>query len=138
MDLASLCSGHRPAAHELELIARFIGATNAGELASLAALFDEDAQVNDQLRNFWGRAEIGAWLEREIVGERIVLKALGIKKHYDVVMVSAEIRGDFETPPVLQPLIVDLYFTVKAPRILRLLILLARVGTQEPDIRRAS
>ena len=137
MDLTSLCSGIRASAVELGFVAEFVRATNAGDLESLAALFAEDAQVNDQLRNFWGHAEIRSWLEREIVGERVVLNALGIRKHYDVVMVNAEIRGDFETPWIPQPMVFDLYFTVHGSGIVRLLILLARADAPEPEIRRS-
>ncbi len=136
MDITSLCTGPAPSAEELVVVAEFVRATNAGELASLAALFATDAQVNDQLRNFWGIAEITAWLDREIIGERIELTMLRIRKHYDVVIVAAEIRGEFETPRVPQPMTIDLNFTILGSSIVRLLVLLARDDTPEPEIRR--
>ncbi len=138
MDIASLCAGSAFSADERSVVAEFVRATNAGEIESLAALFAEDAQVNDQLRNFWGREAIASWLRREIVGEKVELDALGIRKHYDVVMLSAGIRGDFERPRSAQPMTFDLHFTVRASRIVRLLVLLARVDTSEPELRRAS
>ncbi len=138
MDITSLCSGALPSGDELAAVAEFVRATNAGELAALAALFADDAQVNDQLRNFWGRAEIASWLEREIVGEQVQLNPLGVRKHYGVVMLNAQIRGDFETPRVPQPMVFDLYFTVHGTKIVRLLVLLARADAPEAEIRRAS
>ena len=131
------CSGISPSADELASVAELVRATKAGELETLTALFAADAQVNDQLRNFWGHAEIRSWLEREIVGEKVELNVLGITKHYDVVIVNAEIRGDFEMPRIPQPMVFDLYFTVHESRIVRLLILLARTDTPEPEIRRS-
>ena len=136
MDITSLFRRAAASADELAMVAEFVRATNAGDLKPLASLFAADAQVNDQLRNFWGRAEIVSWLDREIIGEKIELNALAIKRHYGVVILTAELRGDFETPRVPQPLIFDLQFTVQASRIVRLLILLVRTDTPEPEIRR--
>ena len=138
MDITSLCVGPAPSAQELAIVAEFVRATHAGELEALAALFAEDAQVNDQLRNFWGRQEITAWLDTEIIGERVELEILRIRKHYDVVIAAAEIRGEFEAPRLSQPMLIDLNFTVRDSKIVRLLVLLARDGTPEPDIRRVS
>ena len=136
MDITSLCAGPAPSAEELAVVAEFVRATNAGELASLEALFAADAQVNDQLRNFWGRDEIAAWLAAEIIGERVELTLLRIMKHYDVVIVAAEIRGEFEAARTAQPMTIDLNFTAQRGRIVRLLVLLAREDESEPDIRR--
>lgn len=137
MDIASLCSANLLSANERAVVVAFVRAINAGELEPLAALFADDAQVNDQLRNFWGIAQITSWLAREIVAEKVQLDARGIRKHYDVVMLTAGIRGEFEAPRVAQPMIFDLHFTVQGMLIVRLLILLARSETQEPEIRRA-
>ncbi len=136
MDITSLCAGPPPSAEELAVIAEFVRATNAGELAALQALFTADAQVNDQLRNFWGMEEIASWLAAEIVGERVELKLLRIKKHYEVVIAAAEIRGEFEAAPTAQPMTIDLNFTVQRSMIVRLLILLARDDASEPELRR--
>ena len=138
MDITSLCTGPAPSADELAVVAEFIESTNAADLTRLAKLFAPDAQVNDQLRNFWGLDEIASWLDREIVGEKVALTALGVRKHYDAVIVHAEIRGNFETARLLEPMLIDLHFTVKASRLIRLLLLLARNDSQEPDIRRSS
>ena len=136
MDITSLSAGPAPSAEELAVVAEFVRATNSGELASLQALFAADAQVNDQLRNFWGADEIAGWLATEIVGERVELRLLRIRKHYDVVIAAAEISGEFEAARTAQPMAVDLHFTVQGTKIVRLLILLARDDALEPDIRR--
>ncbi len=136
MDITALCSGKLLAADERAAAIAFVQATNAHELETLAALFADDALVNDQLRNFWGRDAITSWLAREIVGEKIELEARKVGKHYGVVMVNAEIRGDFEAPRVARPMVVDLHFTVRDARIVRLLVLLERADAPEPEIRR--
>jgi len=137
MDITSLYTGPTPSHDELAVVSEFVRATNAGELQQLVALFSQDAQVNDQLRNFWGLDEITSWIGREIVGEQVRLNAFSLKKHYDVVILNAEITGNFETPRVSQPMIFDLHFTVQSAKIIRLLILLARQDMPEPEIRRA-
>ena len=138
MDFTSLRMGNMTSNDELAVVAEFIKATNSGDLATLVALFAEDAQVNDQLRNFWGRAEIASWLEHEIVGEKVELDASDIKRHHDMVIVNAEMRGDFEMPRVSQRMVFDLYFAMREGKIVRLLILLVRADTKEPDIRRTT
>ncbi len=137
LDVRSLCSGNTFSTGERAVVAEFVRAVNAGEIEALAALFAEDAHVNDQLRNFWGREAIDGWLRREIVAENVELDVLAIRKHYDVVMLSAGIRGDFESPRTAWPMVFDLHFTLHGSRIVRLLILLARVDTSEPELRRA-
>lgn len=138
MDITSLCTGPPPSPDELAVVSEFVRATNAGELERLVALFSQDAQVNDQLRNFWGLDEITAWIDREIVGEQVRLNAASLKKHHDVVILNAEITGSFEIPRMPHPMIFDLYFTVREARIIRLLVLLARQDMPEPEIRRTA
>ena len=136
MDVKSLCSGNTFSTDERAVVTEFVRAVNAGKIEALVELFAEDALVNDQLRNFWGRGAIDEWLRREIVAVNVELDVLAIRKHYDVVMLSAGIRGDFESPCAAQPMGFDLHFTLHGSRIVRLLILLARVDTSEPELRR--
>ncbi len=137
MDVRLLCAGNSFSTDERAVVAEFVRAANVGEIEVLVELFAKDALVNDQLRNFWGRKAIGEWLRREIVAVNVELDVLAIRKHYDVVMVSAGIRGDFESPRAAQPMVFDLHFTLHESRIVRLLILLAHVDTSEPELRRA-
>ena len=136
MDIASLCT-EPPLSHdELAVVNAFLHALDANDLVTLVRLFAPDAQVNDQLRNFWGRDEIALWLDREIIGAKVRLVPRDVRKHYDVVLVTAEISGNFEAPPLAQPMVVDLHFTVRGSGIVRLLVLLARTDHPEPEIRR--
>ncbi len=98
-------------------------------------LFASDAQVNDQLRNFWGINSICGWLEHEIIGERVKITVLDVRKHYDVLILSTELRGDFVVTGMSQPVFVDIYFTIKDARIVRLQLLMIR-EQDEVDIRK--
>lgn len=114
----------------------FVAAVNAGDLRAVIGLFAPDAQVNDQLRNFWGINAICEWLEREIIGERVNIKVVDARRHYDVVILTTELRGDFAVTGMSQPVIVDIYFTIKDARIVRLQLLMVREDDEEADIRK--
>ena len=45
------------------------------------ATFAEDALVNDQLRDYWGKPAIREWAERDIIGERLTMKVTKLVNH---------------------------------------------------------
>ena len=51
------------------VIAAFVEATNSFDLEELVVTFADDALVNDQLRDYWGKTAIRGWAERDIIGE---------------------------------------------------------------------
>jgi hypothetical protein len=121
---------------EAAAVTDFVMAVNGGKHLFLSSLFAADAQVNDQLRNFWGSDAISDWLKQEIVDEHVKLTVRSVRKHYDVVILDAEMSGDFAATGLPQPLTVDMYITVHDAKIVRLLILLVRNEVAEPEIRR--
>lgn len=123
-----------PDAHRV--VSDFIAAVNGGDLRAVIGLFAPDAQVNDQLRNFWGIHAICEWLEREIIGERVHITAMDVRRHYDVVILAAGLRGDFAVAGMSQPVMVDIYFTIKDDKIVRLQLLMVRDDDEEADIRK--
>jgi ketosteroid isomerase-like protein len=58
------------------LVETYVAATNAFDLDRLLATFADDALVNDQLRDYWGKAAIREWAERDIIGERLTMNVL--------------------------------------------------------------
>jgi len=136
MNTASPAESSKLTPDEAAAVTKFVDAVNSGEIVPLARLFAADAQVNDQLRNFWGLDAIAAWLQREIVGEHVKLNVQGVRKHYDAVIVGAEMSGDFDATGMDKPLAVDLYFTMRSEQIVRLLVLLSRAEATEPEVRR--
>ena len=57
------------------LVAAIVEATNGYDLERLMATFADDALVNDQLRDYWGKAAIRRWAERDVIGEGLDRKS---------------------------------------------------------------
>jgi hypothetical protein len=105
------------------LIAAFVEATNSFDLERLMLSFADDALVNDQLRDYWGKAAIKDWAERDIIGERLTIAVTKVVRHYDNFIVTADIDGDFDKRGLPEPLVVAFYFTPHHDLIIQLIIL---------------
>src|SRR3984885_3342201 len=77
-------------------VAAYIHATNACDLDALLATFVDDALVNDQLQDYWGKEAIAAWAARDIISERMTLKVANIIQHYGHSIVTAHVDGLFD------------------------------------------
>jgi hypothetical protein len=55
------------------LVAAYVEATNSFDLERLLATFAEDALVNDQLRDYWGKPAVSEWAERDVIGARLTM-----------------------------------------------------------------
>jgi hypothetical protein len=105
------------------LIAAYVEATNSFDLERLLATFADDALVNDQLRDYWGKAAIREWAERDIIGERLTMVITTIIEHYGNFIVSANVDGNFDKRGLPDPLVLAFYFTPHDDRIVQLIIL---------------
>lgn len=105
------------------MVAAFVEATNNFDLDRLMVTFAEDALVNDQLRDYWGKAAIERWAERDIIGEKLTIAVTKVLKHYDGFVVTAEIDGNFDKRGLPDPLVMALYFTPHDDLIVQLIIL---------------
>jgi hypothetical protein len=105
------------------LVAAFVEATNSFDLEGLMVTFADDALVNDQLRDYWGKAAIRGWAERDIIGERLTIAATEVVKHYDNLIVTADIDGNFDKRGLPDPLVLAFYFTLHNDLIIQLIIL---------------
>src|ERR1700719_1735375 len=54
-------------------VAAYIKATNAFDLDGLLSTFADDAFVNDQLREYWGKQAIREWAAHDIIGDRFTM-----------------------------------------------------------------
>jgi hypothetical protein len=104
-------------------VAAYVAATNASDLDRLLATFADDALVNDQLRDYWGKAAIREWAERDIIGERLTMNVVGVIEHYGNFIVTANIDGDFDKRGLPEPLVLAFYFTPHDDQIVQLIIL---------------
>jgi ketosteroid isomerase-like protein len=105
------------------LIAEFVEAANSFDLERLMVTFADDALVNDQLRDYWGKAAIKDWAERDIIGERLTIAVTKVVRHYDNFIVTADIDGNFDKRGLPDPLVVAFYFTPHHDLIIQLIIL---------------
>jgi hypothetical protein len=105
------------------LVAAFVEATNSFDLERLMVTFADDALVNDQLRDYWGKAAIRDWAERDIIGEKLTIAVTNIVRHYGNFVVTADIDGNFDKRGLPDPLVLAFYFTPHNDVIIQLIIL---------------
>jgi hypothetical protein len=113
----------------------FVDAVNEFDADRLIGLFAEEAYVNDQLRDFWGKDAIAGWIRREIVGERFCMDVIEARRHFDDLILSATVDGDFDKTGLPLPLRLNFIFSFSDGKIARLLVLVTRPGETDPDIR---
>jgi hypothetical protein len=70
-------------------VATHVDATNSFDPERSVAAFAEDAHVNDQLRDYWGKPSIREWAKRDIIGERLTMNVTKVIKHYGNFIVTA-------------------------------------------------
>ncbi|MEH2567593.1 hypothetical protein [Bradyrhizobium sp. AZCC 2289] len=85
--------------------------------------FADDALVNDQLRDYWGKAAIRDWAERDIIGEKLTIAVTKIVRHYGNFIVTADVDGNFDKRGLPDPLVLAFYFTPHNDVIIELIIL---------------
>ncbi|MBP0589709.1 nuclear transport factor 2 family protein [Paraburkholderia sp. LEh10] len=117
------------------VIASFLAAFNRSDADGMGTLFRDDALVNDQLRNFWGRAAIDAWIASEVIADNLRIEVLHTFEHYRVTTIVGAITGTFDANGLPNPLILNLHFSIFDDRIARLFILLERKVDTSADVR---
>ncbi|MCK9689456.1 nuclear transport factor 2 family protein [Scleromatobacter humisilvae] len=127
--LAQISVGPTPRPRMPPPVDDYIRATNRGDLVSLVSAFANDALVNDQLRDYWGRREIESWAARDIIGEQLTMHVVDCVYHYDHVIVTAHIDGTFDKRGLPDPLAMAFYFAARGDKIVQLIILRNQSGT---------
>jgi hypothetical protein len=105
------------------LVAAYVEATNNFDISRLLAIFAEDALVNDQLRDYWGKSAIREWARRDIIGEKLTMKVINVINHYENFIVTANVDGNFDKRGLPDPLVLAFYFTAQRDLIVQLIIL---------------
>ena len=105
------------------LVAAYVEATNSFDLERLMATFAEDALVNDQLRDYWGKPTIREWAKRDIIGERLTMNVTEVINHYGNFIVMANVDGNYDKRGLPDPLVLAFYFTAQSNLIVQLIIL---------------
>ncbi|MGH7074715.1 MAG: YybH family protein [Stellaceae bacterium] len=104
-------------------VARFVAALNAFDLDGLMATFTEDAFVNDNHREFWGKDAIRQFAARELTGDHVTMAVTDVRRHYDMIAVAAKVDGDYDKTNLPTPLILSFYFSLMGDRIASLVII---------------
>jgi hypothetical protein len=105
------------------LVGAYVEATNSFDLERLLATFAEDALVNDQLRDYWGKLAITEWAKRDIIGVKLTMNVTKVISHYDNFIVTANVDGSYEKRGLPDPLVLAFYFTAQRDLIVQLIIL---------------
>jgi hypothetical protein len=111
------------------LVAAYIRATNLCELDALLATFVDDALVNDQLTDYWGKDAIAVWAARDIIGEQLTLRVVKAVQHYGHSIITAHVDGKFDKRGLPEPLVLAFYFSTYEDKIVQLIILRNHSGT---------
>jgi MFS family permease len=56
--------------------------------------FADDALVNDQLRDYWGKPAIREWAARDIIGASLTMDVTNVIEHYGNFIVTANVSGN--------------------------------------------
>jgi len=110
-------------------VAACIQATNRRDLDALLATFADDALVNDELTDYWGKDAIAVWAARDIIGERLTLEVVKTVDHHGHSIVTAHVDGLFDKRGLPDPLVLAFYFSSCGDRIVQLIILRNLSGT---------
>jgi ketosteroid isomerase-like protein len=110
-------------------VASYVLAANTFDLEALLGAFAEDAVVNDQLREYWGKKAIRGWAARDIIGDHVTMYVVTAVEHYGHAIVTAHVDGDYDKRGLPDPLAVTFYFSIHGEKIIQLIIL-----RNEPDV----
>jgi hypothetical protein len=105
------------------LVAAFVEATNGVDLEGLLATFAEDALVNDQLRDYWGKPAIREWAQRDIINVRLTMNVTQVINHYGSFIVTANVDGNYDKRGLPDPLVLAFYLMAQGDLIVQLIIL---------------
>jgi hypothetical protein len=107
-----------------KVIAEHIAAMNAFDTEAIVATFAEGAVVNDARREFRGTDAIRAWVEREIVGDKVTIDVREIVDNYGDTIVRGAYDGEYDkTNLPVGELIMSSYFGVRDGKITSLIII---------------
>ena len=106
-----------------DVIATHIAAVNAFDTERIVATFAEDAYVNDNRREIWGKDAIRKFMAKEFVGDQVTMEVREIVDHYGDIIVRAKYEGAYDKTNLPDELIMSSYFSVREGAIVSLTII---------------
>jgi len=105
-----------------EAVRTYITASNASDADAVMAAFADDAVVNDTRREFSGIDAIRAWLDREIIGDKVTMNVASTRTHHGLVTVDAVMDGNYDRTGLPDPLVLTFYSALAGDHIAQLII----------------
>ena len=99
-------------------IQRYIDASNAHDVKSILACFNDDAAVRDENETRRGKIDIERWLRTTIEKYKFQFRPLKAAAHNSGIIVAIEVSGIFLGSPVT----LDYHFTIANNEIASLII----------------
>jgi len=80
------------------------------------------------LQDYWGKVAIAEWAARDIIGVRLTMYVVNVLEHYEHVVVTAHIDGDYDKRGLPDPLALTFHFSPRGDEIVQLIILRNHAG----------
>ncbi len=103
-----------------ESIVKIFEGTNNHDLAEFMKAFSKDARVIDDGQEHNGLDEIVNWAKQNIFDSNIQMNVVKVIENDDLVVVTADVDGDFDKTGLPNPLYFDYYFTVQNNKVIKL------------------
>jgi SnoaL-like domain len=105
------------------IVAEHIDAINAGDTDRAVATFAEDADVNDNHREFVGVDAIRRWATNKVVANKAAIEVREVLDHYGDTMVRVAYDGTFDRTTLPDDILMTNYFSVRDGKIVSLMII---------------
>ena len=105
--------------------ASYVRSVNEHDAAAFIALFTDGAVVDDNGREFRGRAEIEAWGNRDIFAPSVTLDVVDVAARNGATVVTTKVDGNFDRTGLPDPVVIDHHFVTEGNQIVGLTCRLA-------------
>lgn len=105
------------------VVAEHIRAVNGFDADAIVETFSPDAYVNDNRREFVGKAAIRRWVAKEMVGDHVTIDVREVLDHHGDTVVRGAYDGDFDRSALPDELVLSNYFSVRDDKIVSLVII---------------
>ena len=112
------------------VIAEQIAAVNAHDTEAILAAFAPDAYLNDNGRELRGAAELRAWVEKEVVGDKVTVEVREVVEHHGDAIVRAAYDGEFDRTGMPPEIVLTTYYAVRDGKITSLLMVFPRPAAE--------
>jgi hypothetical protein len=106
-----------------DVVATHIAAVNAFDTGGIVATFADDAYVNDNHREIWGKDAIRKFMAKEFVGDQVTMDVREIVDHYGDIIVRAKYDGIYDKAGLPDELVMSSYFSLRDGKIVSLTVI---------------